>query len=148
MKWYWYSSPQPCYKELDALIELMRTKVGMGPEVRVIVLIFKASEIRIGVEKTAKANIKLAEKSPQPTLERLDFGWLQVPPGYRVLLISCASDDCKDPVLETRTSHTAETCTDTCRWYCGNLAVVPESAYYRTKPAVPYGLIPLPISLL
>jgi hypothetical protein len=65
MKWYWYSSPQPCYKELDALIELMRTEVGIGPEVRVIVLIFKAPEIRIIVEKIAKANIKSAEKSPQ-----------------------------------------------------------------------------------
>jgi hypothetical protein len=148
MKWYWYPSPQPCYKEFVALIELMRTKVGIGPKAHVVVLIFRAPAIRIAVEKSAKSNIKSAEKSPQPTLERLDFGWLQVPLEYCVLLKSCVSDDCKEPVLQTRTGHTAETCTDTCRWSYGNLAVVPKSAYYRTKPAVPYGLIPLPISPL
>jgi hypothetical protein len=69
MKWYQYSFPQPCHQKFDTLIELMSTEGGIGPKVHIIVLISKAPEIRITVEKSAEAYqyVRSTEKSPQPS---------------------------------------------------------------------------------
>jgi hypothetical protein len=99
------------------------------------------------VKESANATIRKVNTFPQPALERLDFGWAQVPPGYCAVLLSCASNDCKDPLLETRTDIKGESCV--VKWDCGFAAVVLEFMYYRTEPAgIPYGSIPVPISPL
>jgi len=118
-------------------------------------LISKAPQIRLAVKESANATIKEVNTFPQPTLECLHNGWAQVPPGYCALLLSCAPDDCKEPVLDKRKGPVLEIRkglkaeSEVMEWDCGIAAVVPELLYYRTEPAgIPYGSIPVPISPL
>jgi hypothetical protein len=107
----------------------------------------KARQIELAVRKSGNVTITVDKTSPRPTLERLDFGWAQVPPGYCVFLLSCASDNFKKPVLETRADLNAKS--TMVGWDCGVLAIVSENIYYRTEPAkIPHGLIPVSISPL
>ncbi|KAH8710293.1 hypothetical protein GQ44DRAFT_435349 [Phaeosphaeriaceae sp. PMI808] len=107
-----------------------------------------APDIKRAVERSPNVTIKKIRpdtKPPQTTLERLDAGWLQVPAGYNVFLISYASEDCTQAVVETRAdikddSYAVE-------WLCGSGVVLFECIYFRTEPpGIPYASIPVPIS--
>ncbi|OAL56127.1 hypothetical protein IQ07DRAFT_189340 [Pyrenochaeta sp. DS3sAY3a] len=125
MRWFRYIPDQKCTDKLEELLLDLRPI------------------IKLAVERCANAAI-IVDRSPQPTLERLDFGWAQVPPNFSVFLLSCASNDCKEPVFQTRKDLKAsESCV--VKWDCGSGVVVPELFYYITEPAgVPYYVIPIP----
>lgn len=107
----------------------------------------KAPQIELAVNKIAKATIKKVSQYPQPRLERIEVGFVQVPAGFCAILLSCATNDFELPVLETRADLKADSYK--LGWDCGGCALVPELVYYRTEPpGIPYGLILVPVSPL
>lgn len=85
------------------------------------------------------------ETRPSPTIQHLDVGWVQVPPGYIAILQLLPPEDCLKPVELQVTSNLKEGITTTKH----HSVILFESIYFRTEPAgIPYGLLPVPTSPL
>lgn len=108
-------------------------------------LMLKVSIIKLAIEKIGKATITKTQEPPQPTLDRLDTGWLIVPTGLAVLMISYAPEDCVQTVVETRADIKDNSFV--VDWPCGSCVLLFERVYFRTAPpGIPYASFPIPIS--
>ncbi|PVI02130.1 hypothetical protein DM02DRAFT_653885 [Periconia macrospinosa] len=137
MKWFKYPRREAWDKEFDSLLE----------ETKKI-----ANDIKLAVEKGAGVTLrkrKPNEKRPQPTLERLDVGWVTVPAGYIVYLVSVAPEDCLEVAVQVRMNMKDDNYHSVVGWLCGSGVVLFERVSYRTEPAgIYYVSVPVPTSPL
>jgi hypothetical protein len=150
MQWYQYSHGQPCYDRFNSLLVDFKDEVCTEPKVNSEdVLMLNVLQIKRAVRDLASTVNEVKKAHPRPTLERLDFGWVQVRPGWCVFLLSCASENCKEPVLEIRADLKDESCEKKWDFGGGVFAMIPGSLYYRMEPAaIPYGSLLVPLSPL
>lgn len=111
-----------------------------------------ANDIKLVIEKHAGATLQERrphEKRPLPTIERLDVGWVKVPTGYVVFLVSVAAEDCAEASVEAREGLENDSHQSVPKFLCGSGLVVFGPASYRTEPAgIPYASVLLPASPL
>jgi hypothetical protein len=86
---------------------------------------------------------------PLPSLERLDAGWVTVPAGYIVFLLSVAAGDCTEAAVQVRANIQDSNDNIVPGWLCGCGVLLFGSVSFRTEPAgVPFISIPVPTSPL
>jgi hypothetical protein len=111
----------------------------------------KANDIELVVKKHAGVTLRRSqpnEKSPLPSLERLDAGWVTVPSDYIVFLQSVAPEDCAEATVQVR-ANIKDKSQSVEGWLCGSGVVLFECVSFRTEPAgIPYTSIPVPTSPL
>ena len=112
----------------------------------------KANDITAAVEENARVTIRknqTSEKSPLPSLERLYSGWVTVPAGYIVFLLSIAPRDCVEATVQSRANIEDDNGSDIPRWLCGCGVLLFEGVSFRTEPeGIPYISLPVATSPL
>lgn len=112
----------------------------------------KKNDIKLAIEKYAGVTFRKmqpGDKVPLLSLGRVDVGWLRVPPGYIVFLLSVAPEDCVEAVVQVRVDSEDENYYSVGGWRCGSGVVLFEKVHFRTEPAgIPYTSVLTPTSPL
>ncbi|KAL5395934.1 hypothetical protein PMIN03_012999, partial [Paraphaeosphaeria minitans] len=111
-----------------------------------------ANDITAAVEKNAGVTLQKSqtgEKSPLPSLERLHTGWVTVPAGYIVFLLSVAHGDCVEATVQSRANIDDSNGSGVPGWLCGCGVLLFEGVSFRTEPeGIPYISLPVATSPL